>query len=120
MQAMAREEHLRQHPDPKGWLFRTGYNLAQNRWRLLLRRRHKLAQQYPVLRSQTWDDAIDLRSSLRQLSKRQREAIILHYYLGFSVEEVAETLNCVEGSIKSHLHRGRNALNQLLRQEASR
>ncbi|MDQ3856793.1 MAG: RNA polymerase sigma factor [Chloroflexota bacterium] len=115
VRAMARGEELLAHPNPRGWLFRTGYNLASNRWKLLARRRHRVAQEHPVLSAADWDATIDLRESLRQLSPRQRDTVILHHYLGFSVEEIADLLGCAEGSVKAHLSRGRHALDAMLR-----
>ncbi len=67
-----------------------------------------------ILSTETWDDSIDLRNSLQRLSRRQRDAVILHYYLGFTAAEIGEMLGCAEGSIRSHLHRGRAALDQML------
>ena len=115
VRALDREDELRGHPNPKAWLFATGYNLTRNRWRLLTRRRHKVAQERPVLSAQAWAESLDLRDGLRKLSPRQCDAVILHHYLGFEVEEVAEMLGCSEGSVKSHLYRGRQALDALLR-----
>lgn len=112
--ALARQEHLLRHPNPRAWLFRTGYNLAGNRWKLLTRRRHKVRREMPILSTQTWDDTIGVRDSLQRLSRRQRDAVILHYYLGFTAGEIGEMLGCAEGSIWSHLHRGRAALDQML------
>lgn len=112
--AMSREAHLREHPDPRAWLFRTGYNLARSRWRLLVRRRHKIVHEHPVLPVEVWEDAIDLRESLRKLSSRQRDAVILNYYLGFSEAEIAPILGCAEGSVRSHLQRARVALARAL------
>jgi RNA polymerase sigma-70 factor (ECF subfamily) len=110
LRALAREAHLRRHPDPRGWLFRTGYNLARSRWRLLSRRRHAVLREHPILPADAWDDAIDLRDSLQTLSPRQRDAVILHYYLGFPEAEVAPILGCAPGSVRSHLQRARVAL----------
>lgn len=112
--AMGREEELRRHPDPRAWLFRTGYNLSQGRWRLLLRRRHALRREMPVLSTDTWTETVELRDALARLSRRQRDAIILHYYLGFTARETGELLGCAEGSVRSHLHRGRAALDRML------
>lgn len=114
VRAMAKQGHLLEHPNPRAWLFRTGYNLAANRWKLLTRRCHKVRREMPVLSTETWDDSIDLRNSLQRLSRRQRDAVILHYYLGFTAGEIGEILGCAEGSIRSHLHRGRAALDQML------
>ncbi len=114
LRAVAAEAVLREHPDPRGWLFRTGYNLARNWLRVAARRRHQVARRYPVVPPAAWEDSIDLRSSLGRLSRRQRDAIVLHYYLGFGLEETADLLGCSEGAVKSHLSRGRAALARML------
>lgn len=113
--AMQRQDELQHHPNARAWLFRTGYNLARNRWRLLLRRRHAVALQHPVLEQHEWESVIDLRESLRRLSPRQREAVILYYYLDFSVSDISEMLGCSAGSVKTYLSRGRDALDRMLR-----
>jgi RNA polymerase sigma-70 factor (sigma-E family) len=53
-----------------------------------------------------------LRAALRQLPRRQREAIVLRYQLDFSEAEVAATLGVSQGTVKTHLHRGIAALRQ--------
>lgn len=118
IQALKNEEYLRGHPDPRAWLFRTGYNLARNRWRLLLRRRHRIPAHQPVLPTLAWDDLLGLRESLQKLSRRQRDVVVLHLYLGYSIEEIAGMLGVADGTIRSHLQRGRITLATLLNQEA--
>ena len=113
--ALAEERRLRDHPNPRAWLFRTGYNLARNRRSLLWRRRHKVARQAPVLSDEGWGELLDLRAAMRALSPRQRDAITLHCYLGLGVEDTAELLGCGVGTAKTHQHRGRATLDQLLR-----
>jgi len=56
----------------------------------------------------------ELIHALAQLSARQRAAVILHYYAGYSLEEVAEILGTKKGTVGVHLHRGRARLRQLL------
>ena len=59
---------------------------------------------------------------LEELSGDQREAIVLFYQLEWSVEAIAEYLDQPEGTIKSHLFRGRKKLREALeaKAEASR
>jgi RNA polymerase sigma-70 factor (ECF subfamily) len=52
--------------------------------------------------------------ALRSLSLRQREALVLHYYLGLPVSDVARALRVSEGTVKAQLYRGRRALAQRL------
>jgi RNA polymerase sigma-70 factor (ECF subfamily) len=46
-----------------------------------------------------------LHEAIRALPDRQREITVLRYLLGFSTQEVAETLGCPEGTVKSNLHK---------------
>jgi len=51
-----------------------------------------------------------LTAALRQLPRRQREAVVLRYLLDFSEAEVAAALGVSQGTVKTHLHRGIAAL----------
>jgi RNA polymerase sigma-70 factor (sigma-E family) len=52
--------------------------------------------------------------ALRSVSARQREALVLRYYLDLSEAEIAAAMGVSAGSVKTHLHRGLAALAQLL------
>jgi RNA polymerase sigma factor (sigma-70 family) len=43
---------------------------------------------------------------LTALPERQRECLVLRYYLGLSEAEIAATLGISTGSVKTHTHRG--------------
>ncbi len=58
--------------------------------------------------------ALDVRAPLQRLSRRQREVVVLHYYLGESVEAIAAELAIPAGTVKSVLHRARAALAEIL------
>ena len=45
-------------------------------------------------------------SALRRLPERQREAVVLRYYLDLPEAEIAAAMGVSGGSVKSHLHRG--------------
>jgi RNA polymerase sigma-70 factor (ECF subfamily) len=49
-------------------------------------------------------------SAVRDLPRRQAQAIALHYLYGSSVAEAAAAMGCTESSVKTHLARGRAAL----------
>lgn len=48
--------------------------------------------------------------AVRALPKRQAQAIALHYLEDRSVADIAEILECAEGTVKVHLHKGRRSL----------
>ena len=62
-------------------------------------------------------ERVDLAEALATLSLRQRAAVVLHHLEGLSVEEVAAELKVTTGTVKTHLHRGRAALRNLLEAE---
>jgi DNA-directed RNA polymerase specialized sigma24 family protein len=49
-------------------------------------------------------------AEVRRLPRRQAQASVLFYALDLSVADVAATLGCAEGSVKSHLARARATL----------
>lgn len=53
-------------------------------------------------------------TELRRLPVRQREALVLRYYLDLSEVEIAETMGVSRGAVKSHAARGIAALRQKL------
>lgn len=59
-----------------------------------------------------------LQLALQRVSQRQREVLHLVFYSGLTLEEAAETLQLSLGSARTHYHRGKERLAQLLtRQE---
>ena len=47
-----------------------------------------------------------LRRLLAELSQRQREVLVLRYYADMSEADIAATLGCSPGSVKTHASRG--------------
>jgi RNA polymerase sigma-70 factor (sigma-E family) len=56
-------------------------------------------------------------AALRSLPVRQREAIMLRYYLDLSEEEVASAMRISRGAVKSHTARAKAALRAVLEHE---
>lgn len=54
-----------------------------------------------------------LQSSLMDLSEEQREVLVLFHQLDWPIALIAEHLGMPEGTVKSHLHRGRRRLRQV-------
>lgn len=55
-----------------------------------------------------------INESLNQLTDKERIAITLCKYQGFSYNEVAEVLDCTVGAVKTHIYRGRMKLVEIL------
>jgi RNA polymerase sigma-70 factor (sigma-E family) len=56
-------------------------------------------------------------AALRTLPARQREALVLKFYLGLSEAEVAAAMRISEGAVKSHTARAKAALRSRLEPE---
>jgi RNA polymerase sigma-70 factor (sigma-E family) len=94
-------------------------NLARGRLRRwgLERRRRPLPEREAIPAS----DAAEARhrrdavaAALAALPRRQRECVVLRYWLDLPEREIAATLGIAAGSVKSHLHRGLAALESRL------
>jgi len=64
------------------------------------------------------EERADVERALATLSRRQREAVVLRYYLDLSVVEVAAALGVSEGTAKTTLFRARVALSRALSEDA--
>ena len=56
----------------------------------------------------------EVRSAVRALPEKQREAVILFYYSEMPVKEIAKTLRIPAGTVKSRLNSAKKALRKLL------
>ncbi len=72
--------------------------------------RRPQSPQTPEAAAVAADDRRRVLAALRALPERQRECLILRYYLDLSEAEIAVTLGISAGSVKSHAHRGLAAL----------
>ncbi len=97
--------------NPRGWVFRVGFNLASSHWRRLTIRRRAERREAATAESTvpgpdlTTVDALTLDEALRSLSRRQQEVVILRHFVHMSVAETAEVLGISEGTVKTQTHR---------------
>ncbi len=60
------------------------------------------------------DDRLVLRAALLRLSPQHRAVLVLRFWEDLSVEQVAETLSCSPGTVKSQTSRGLARLRQVM------
>jgi RNA polymerase sigma-70 factor, ECF subfamily len=111
LRAAARWTWLRHYDVPEQWVRRVALRLASNHFRRARRRAAALVRLGPPPATPPASaDALALDAALRTLPIRSRQVVVLHYLLGLSVQEVGRELVLPVGTVKSQLHRARQAL----------
>lgn len=108
-----------------GYLRTTVLNLARGRARHLgVVKRNRpdprpdmASAEAGAMRNDSRDRVVD---ALRRLSDRQRACLVLRHYEDRSESEIAEILGISIGSVRTHVHRGMDALGRLLESEMPR
>jgi RNA polymerase sigma-70 factor (sigma-E family) len=59
----------------------------------------------------------EMLTALRRLPARQREAVVLRYYLDMTEDQAAQAMRVSQGTVKSATSRGLAALGRLLKEE---
>jgi len=98
---------------PEAWVRRVAINVAISQWRRLARLR-PLGETDRAAREVDVVTRHDVASALRTLPVKHRHALLLHCVVGLSVTEVADEMGAPEGTVKSWLFRGREALHRSL------
>ena len=111
-QALARGDELR---SPRRWVWRASFRIAAGE--LKRRRRDR-----PMTEDSTYEmpePPRDLIAALSKLSPRQRGALILRHYAGYSTREVADILGSSAATVRVHLSQGRRRLGRFLEGEGA-
>lgn len=98
---------------PGAWIHRVAVNLANSHFRRLSagRRAHlRLTLERSPDRAPNPTDGVAVRQALQALPVRQRSAIVLRYYADLSIRDIAATLSCPEGTVKTLIHDAIEAL----------
>ena len=103
----------------KAWLLKVALNRCRDLWRGAWLKRVVLGS--PAFETipapddtERRDDEEAMMAAIHQLPPDFREAILLHYYQGYGIGEIAQMLSLPEGTISSRLSRGRKKLETLL------
>lgn len=103
----------------KSWLLKVALNRCRDLWRGAWLKR-------VILGSPTFelipapdefsrrDDQQAMIAAINQLPATFKEVILLHYYQGMNIAEIAQMLELPEGTISSRLSRGRKKLESIL------
>ena len=105
----------------KSWLLKVALNRCRDLWRGAWLKRVTLGS--PAFElvpapddHQRREDEEAMMSAVHALPPTFRETILLYYYQGYGIGEIAKMLELPEGTISSRLSRGRKKLEELLKE----
>ena len=112
---LEKRPELRDGDHEKAWLLK----VTANRCKSILRTRRRrptveLLDIYPVPEE---EGSRELMEAILALPANQRSAVHLHYYEGYTSEEIGAILGQRPGTVRSHLSRAREALRRYLLEE---
>ena len=118
VQALRHWRKVQRMENPGGWVRRVAIRDA-----VRSRRRQARGRSLEVERARLSEESaplsLDVRAALLALPARQRAAIALYYLDDRPLGEIASLLGCSAGTVKTHLARGRQALNTVLGEDVT-
>jgi RNA polymerase sigma factor (sigma-70 family) len=115
-QALRRGEQLR---NPGAWVWRAAFNIAAGE----MKERRKVVpldvgvEVAAVVPGVSPERLIDLVRALSRLTHRQRVAVVLADYAGWSHRQIADVLGASVATVGVHVHRARVRLRELLQED---
>jgi RNA polymerase sigma-70 factor (ECF subfamily) len=110
---------LRKVDDPVGYLYVIATNLIHDHWRRTRRERNAIRLVTAVATDRVGAAGeVELRSVVEALPERLRTPVLLHYFAGFPLADVARLTDRPAGTVKSDLFRARALLRKALTETA--
>src|SRR5262245_29467821 len=110
LRAWERSEKGEEIDSLKAWVTTVALNLARSWLRRLRSERRAKTRLHPADLGEPSPDRVDVERALSALPRRQREVVVLRYYMQLDTREAAAALRMSEGTVKSTLSRARAAL----------
>lgn len=102
---------------PTAWIAVVAMNLAKSGLRRTFAERRAVDRLAPWAGSDLSEDTVDVMAAVGKLPHRERQAIVLHYWLDMPIEEIGKQLGVTSGAVKNSLFRARRSLTKSLAEE---
>ncbi len=97
-------EEVKGHPNPEGWLYKTAYNIITNYDRRFENHAMSLEElETEFVNAHAWEGfrEVDMRLTMdRLLDEDEQKLIMMHYYGGYSIAEIAKYMDVTEGTLR--------------------
>lgn len=105
----------------KTWLSHIAVNtcrdLLRSGWLRMLRGSKPMEDMVELAAPSPSPEAVAVREATQALPGRYREVIVLYYYQGMRIQEIAKVLALPENTVSTRLRRARGQLKRMLREE---
>lgn len=115
--AWKRREQIREPEKLWGWLMAIVVNTSKTLYQKRSREIVMDIREMPIMETVEDVEKSDIWLAVAELGENHREVLLLYYYDGYSVKEIAEMFKVPEGTIKSRLSRARKELEHMLLDE---
>jgi RNA polymerase sigma factor (sigma-70 family) len=99
--------------EPARWVWRAAFRIAAGE----LKERGMRTEYRPEPDREADPETGELLSALGRLSPRQRAALVLRYYMGYSTAEIGRVVGSTAATVRVHLSQGRRRLRRILEEE---
>lgn len=113
---LRRQPEFRDEEHQKAWLITAAIRSSNSLLGRADRRHGAGAEPLEVLSTEDDTDST-VYDAVMGLPEKYRTAVHLFYYEGYSVEEIGRMTDTKPSTVKSHLHRAREALRQVLKED---
>lgn len=102
----------------KAWIIRVTVNMCKNKLNLFWNRNKCPIDDIKNISAyDSHDTDGNVLKSVMQLPDKYRIAVYMHYYEGYSTPEIAHIIGKSDTAVRSYLHRARNKLKEMLKEE---
>ena len=92
------------------WLTIVAINKCKDLFRSLWKKRVDLTDEDEKFERKSSTDSLEIKESLKKLTKNERITLYLYYYEGYKIEEISNLLNAKESTIKMRLKTAKEKL----------
>jgi RNA polymerase sigma-70 factor (ECF subfamily) len=94
----------------RDWVFVCALNYTRSHWRRLRRETSVPTFESATVRSGSIEALVDVRRAVSVLPRRQREVVVLHYFLDRPLQDIGPDLGISAGAARNALFNARSAL----------
>jgi RNA polymerase sigma-70 factor (ECF subfamily) len=99
--------------EPDRWVWSAAFRIAAGE----LKDRARRGGTAPDTAYEMPEETVSMMSTLQRLPRKQRAALVLHYYADLPNTRIAQVLGIATATVRVHLSQGRKRLKQLLEED---